>query len=308
MAGDCRQFATYWRAGLSAGNIHLRGVCVMRLERVGTTPCPKLKFVADRGAASVAEAAGGDEAKKAVVTGRKIVVAVDSGPEAKAALQWALSHSLHGDDSLVLVSVVKPRRRRHRSQTERSSRSHQAFLAMQSMCQARRPEVNPPTCRACLSICSSVCAISTQLMTAAHRLACFRSSHQIILRTTTVQHAADEHIILTGQSGAISGGRARARAGDRRGGQEAGGFAASSRAGEAIHSVACGQTVEWQQHEKRRIGGLLHPERLLHDSGREEEEQERRRWLFDHHQTPQQLLALSMSKSMRPMLSCTLPY
>ncbi|KAJ8513132.1 hypothetical protein OPV22_003566 [Ensete ventricosum] len=104
-------------------------------------PKPKLKFVADRGAASVAEAAGGDEAKKAVVTGRKIVVAVDSGPEAKAALQWALSHSLHGDDSLVLVSVVKPRRRRHRSQTERSSRSHQAFLAMQSMCQARRPEV-----------------------------------------------------------------------------------------------------------------------------------------------------------------------
>ncbi|XP_018680528.2 uncharacterized protein LOC103982899 isoform X1 [Musa acuminata AAA Group] len=129
-------------------------------------PKPKLKFVADRGA-SVAEAAGGDEAKKAAVTGRKIVVAVDSGPEAKAALQWALSHSLHDNDSLVLVSVVKPRRRRKlpslgfatsidvlftssvyralaagdRSQTEWSSRSHQAFLAMQGMCQARRPEI-----------------------------------------------------------------------------------------------------------------------------------------------------------------------
>ncbi|XP_065002599.1 uncharacterized protein LOC135635457 isoform X3 [Musa acuminata AAA Group] len=103
-------------------------------------PKPKLKFVADRGA-SVAEAAGGDEAKKVAVTGRKIVVAVDSGPEAKAALQWALSHSLHDNDSLVLVSVVKPRRRRDRSQTEWSSRSHQAFLAMQGMCQARRPEI-----------------------------------------------------------------------------------------------------------------------------------------------------------------------
>ncbi|XP_065002598.1 uncharacterized protein LOC135635457 isoform X2 [Musa acuminata AAA Group] len=105
-------------------------------------PKPKLKFVADRGA-SVAEAAGGDEAKKVAVTGRKIVVAVDSGPEAKAALQWALSHSLHDNDSLVLVSVVKPRRRPagDRSQTEWSSRSHQAFLAMQGMCQARRPEI-----------------------------------------------------------------------------------------------------------------------------------------------------------------------
>ncbi|CAL9757682.1 unnamed protein product [Musa acuminata subsp. burmannicoides] len=135
-------------------------------QKPKTKPKPKLKFVADRGA-SVAEAAGGDEAKKAAVTGRKIVVAVDSGPEAKAALQWALSHSLHDNDSLVLVSVVKPRRRRKlpslgfatsidvlftssvyralaagdRSQTEWSSRSHQAFLAMQSMCQARRPEI-----------------------------------------------------------------------------------------------------------------------------------------------------------------------
>ncbi|RWW28996.1 hypothetical protein GW17_00006498 [Ensete ventricosum] len=246
-----------WWAAMGRSGIRLS--CCRRSKaaapiRLGSPqPKPKLKFVADRGA-SVAEAAGGDEAKKAVVTGRKIVVAVDSGPEAKAALQWALSHSLHGDDSLVLVSVVKPRRRR---------------------------KLSSPWLR-----CFDRCLV-----------------HQFCLA-----HAADEHIILTGQSGAISGGRARARAGDRRGGQEAGSFAASSRAGEAIHSVACGQTVEWQQHEKRRIGGLLHPERLLHDSGREEEEQERRRWLFDHHQTPQQLLALSMSKSMRPMLYCTLPY
>ncbi|URD95705.1 universal stress protein domain containing protein [Musa troglodytarum] len=117
-----------------------RAAAPIRLGSPQPKPKPKLKFVADRWA-SVPEAAGGDEAKKAAVTGRKIVVAVDSGPEARAALQWALSHSLHGNDSLVLVSVVKPPRRRDRSQTEWSSRSHQALLAMQSMCQARRPEI-----------------------------------------------------------------------------------------------------------------------------------------------------------------------
>lgn len=119
------------------------------------------------------------------------------------------------------------------------------------------------------------------------------------MRIRTFQQAANEHI-LTDQSGTISGGRARSRAGDRRGGQEAGGFTPSARAEESIHSVACGETVEWQQHE-RRSGRLLHPERLLHDSGSEAEEQERR-WLLDHHQTPQELLALSMTKSMGPML------
>ncbi|CAL9088613.1 unnamed protein product [Musa textilis] len=165
---------TAWWPAMGRSGIRLLCCCRSRAAapiRLGSPqpkpkPKPKPKFVADRWA-SVPEAAGGDEAKKAAVTGRKIVVAVDSGPEARAALQWALSHSLHGNDSLVLVSVVKPPRRRKlsslgfaasidvlfsssacralaagdRSQTEWSSRSHQALLAMQSMCQARRPEI-----------------------------------------------------------------------------------------------------------------------------------------------------------------------
>ena len=190
-ASSSSSSSSSWWPAMGRSGIRLSCCCRSRAAapiRLGSPqqkpkpkPKPKLKFVADRGA-SVAEAAGGDEAKKAAVTGRKIVVAVDSGPEAKAALQWALSHSLHDNDSLVLVSVVKPRRRRKlpslgfatsidvlftssvcralaagdRSQTEWSSRSHQAFLAMQGMCQARRPEVNPPTVHASLSVAQSV--------------------------------------------------------------------------------------------------------------------------------------------------------
>ena len=36
------------------------------------------------------------------------MVVVDRSPEAKAALQWALSHSVRSDDTVVLVQTVRP--------------------------------------------------------------------------------------------------------------------------------------------------------------------------------------------------------
>lgn len=46
--------------------------------------------------------------KKDVKVGRRIMVVVDSSPEAKTALQWTLSHSLQSSDTIVLLDIVKP--------------------------------------------------------------------------------------------------------------------------------------------------------------------------------------------------------
>ncbi|KAG6478862.1 hypothetical protein ZIOFF_062307 [Zingiber officinale] len=93
--------------------------------------------------------------------GRRIVVAVEVEAEAKGAVQWALSHSLHDDDTLVLVAVVKPPSRSSNVDSsvflfshfyyrnlgdqcdhhkERNSR-YQLLYALQSICHSRRPEI-----------------------------------------------------------------------------------------------------------------------------------------------------------------------
>ncbi|XP_042434510.1 uncharacterized protein LOC122020590 [Zingiber officinale] len=75
--------------------------------------------------------------------GRRIVVAVEVEAEAKGAVQWALSHSLHDDDTLVLVAVVKPPSRSSDQcdhHKERNSR-YQLLYALQSICHSRRPEI-----------------------------------------------------------------------------------------------------------------------------------------------------------------------
>ncbi|XP_074566086.1 uncharacterized protein LOC141822652 [Curcuma longa] len=76
-------------------------------------------------------------------SGRRVVVAVESEAEAKVAVQWALSHSLHDDDTLVLVAVVKPPSRsstQSNHHKERNSR-YQLLYALQSICHSRRPEI-----------------------------------------------------------------------------------------------------------------------------------------------------------------------
>lgn len=40
--------------------------------------------------------------------GRRIMIVVDSSAEAKAALQWALTHTVQNNDTMILLSVIKP--------------------------------------------------------------------------------------------------------------------------------------------------------------------------------------------------------
>lgn len=47
--------------------------------------------------------------KPAVINvGRKIMVVVDSSPEAKNAIHWALTHTVRSHDVLILLYVTKP--------------------------------------------------------------------------------------------------------------------------------------------------------------------------------------------------------
>ncbi|XP_064998657.1 uncharacterized protein LOC135633283 [Musa acuminata AAA Group] len=73
-------------------------------------------------------------AKEATEGGRRIMVVVDRSPEAKAALQWALSHSVRSDDTVVLVQTV-------RLQRERDPKGLELLHAMTSICRANKPEV-----------------------------------------------------------------------------------------------------------------------------------------------------------------------
>lgn len=49
-----------------------------------------------------------DGEKPAALLGRKIMIVVDSSFEAKGALQWALSHTVQSQDTIILLHVTKP--------------------------------------------------------------------------------------------------------------------------------------------------------------------------------------------------------
>ncbi|XP_019200026.1 PREDICTED: uncharacterized protein LOC109193600 isoform X2 [Ipomoea nil] len=66
----------------------------------------------------------------------RVMVVVDKSLEAKAALQWALSHTVQSQDTVILVHVTKPSK-----QGELDQRSYELLSSMKNMCQTRRPGV-----------------------------------------------------------------------------------------------------------------------------------------------------------------------
>ncbi|KAK6931362.1 UspA [Dillenia turbinata] len=85
-----------------------------------------------------------EEAKPGCVVGRKIMIVSDSSAEAKAALQWALSHSVQSQDTLILLYVAKPSKKvsgeEHR--IDIAKRTYDSLASMKNMCQCKRPEVH----------------------------------------------------------------------------------------------------------------------------------------------------------------------
>ncbi|RWW70201.1 hypothetical protein BHE74_00022131 [Ensete ventricosum] len=91
-----------------------------------------------------------DGATKEMEQGRRIMIVVDRSSEAKAALHWALSHSVQSNDTVVLVEVTKPSKHGkarkwltgERTQRERHPKGYALLHDMKRICQARKPEVN----------------------------------------------------------------------------------------------------------------------------------------------------------------------
>lgn len=51
---------------------------------------------------------GGDCKKTGALSGRKIMIVVDSSFVSKNAVQWALTHTVQNQDLLILLCVIKP--------------------------------------------------------------------------------------------------------------------------------------------------------------------------------------------------------
>ncbi|KAJ7943308.1 putative Adenine nucleotide alpha hydrolases-like superfamily protein [Quillaja saponaria] len=87
----------------------------------------------------------GDETKPGLVFGRRIMVVVDSSFEAKGALQWALTHTVQSQDTLILLHVIKPSNSKQaiseKSTREKSPKAYELVCSFKNMCQLKRPEV-----------------------------------------------------------------------------------------------------------------------------------------------------------------------
>ncbi|CAK9181095.1 unnamed protein product [Ilex paraguariensis] len=94
-------------------------------------------------AGNVGEEKGGDCAKPPPVMtiGRKIMIVVDSSLEAKNALQWALTHTVQSQDTLILLYVSKPSKQGEESVKEIAPRVSEFLCSMKKMSQLKRPEV-----------------------------------------------------------------------------------------------------------------------------------------------------------------------
>ncbi|XXG55507.1 hypothetical protein AAC387_Pa03g3164 [Persea americana] len=79
--------------------------------------------------------------KPGFTLGRRIMIVVDSSAEAKAALQWALTHTVQNNDTMILLSVIKPCKQGEASQRESNPRGYELLDAMKKTCHIRKPEV-----------------------------------------------------------------------------------------------------------------------------------------------------------------------
>ncbi|KAK3002710.1 hypothetical protein RJ639_019198 [Escallonia herrerae] len=91
-----------------------------------------------------------DHPKPESEDGNKVMVVVDSSKEAKGALQWALSHTVQNQDTIILLHVTKPPKKDknveympagRNSKGDARQRAFALLCSMKNMCQMKRPEV-----------------------------------------------------------------------------------------------------------------------------------------------------------------------
>ncbi|XP_050221868.2 uncharacterized protein LOC126672023 [Mercurialis annua] len=73
--------------------------------------------------------------------GNKVMVVVDSSLEAKGALEWAMSHTVQTQDSLVLLYVNKPSKKGNESNLKVNLRAYELLHSMKNVCEKKKPGV-----------------------------------------------------------------------------------------------------------------------------------------------------------------------
>ncbi|XP_034673909.1 uncharacterized protein LOC117905110 [Vitis riparia] len=73
--------------------------------------------------------------------GNRIMVVVDSSIEAKGALEWALSHAVQPQDTLLLFHVTKSTRSGVDSSRDLNQKAYQLLQSMKNMSQMKKPGV-----------------------------------------------------------------------------------------------------------------------------------------------------------------------
>ncbi|KAI3463827.1 hypothetical protein Pfo_020490 [Paulownia fortunei] len=71
--------------------------------------------------------------------GNRVMVVVDSSPEAKGALEWALSHTVQSQDTIILLHVAK---QDGTTNGEIDQWAYDFLRSTKNMCQLKRPEVH----------------------------------------------------------------------------------------------------------------------------------------------------------------------
>ncbi|XP_074315879.1 uncharacterized protein LOC141652160 [Silene latifolia] len=82
-----------------------------------------------------------DETEKSETkNGNRIMVVVDATQKAKGALQWALSHTVQKEDTVILIHISKPSRQGLK-EGDINSKAYGLLYSLKSVCQSKRPGV-----------------------------------------------------------------------------------------------------------------------------------------------------------------------
>ncbi|KAL3824721.1 hypothetical protein ACJIZ3_020750 [Penstemon smallii] len=71
-------------------------------------------------------------------SGNRVMVVIDSSPEAKGALEWALSHTVQNQDTIILLHVAKLD---GKTNGEIDQRAYDLLRSTKNTCELKRPEV-----------------------------------------------------------------------------------------------------------------------------------------------------------------------
>ncbi|GFP83264.1 hypothetical protein PHJA_000469800 [Phtheirospermum japonicum] len=75
----------------------------------------------------------------------RVMVVVDSSPEAKGALEWALSHTVQSQDTIILLHLPNKNVNMFITNGEIDQRAYDLLHSTKIMCQLKRPEVQVET-------------------------------------------------------------------------------------------------------------------------------------------------------------------